>query len=486
MANASAPSAAPTMNNRYYWKATISGLAGNTLELYDFLLYGTAASLFFPALFFPGENQFAATLASLATFAIGFIVRPLGGLLIGRYGDRFGRKKALLFTLWVMGSCTIVIGLLPTHAMVGVLAPILLIAVRVVQGIAMGGEWGGSMVLVSESVPQNRRGFFSAIPNLGGFVSQLFVAGAIALVLLLPQDAQLSWGWRLPFLASIVVLIAGLWMRRNLVETPVFEESKAAEADGTEPEVRRGSIAALFIDHWRDIILMIGLRFSEGLPYFLLTVFAITYAKSIGVNAAGLQASILIMAVIAIPATCFYGWLSDKIGRRPVFAIGSAMVAITAFPFFLLLNTGSFWLITLGYILVLNLGHNPVGAVQPALFSEMFPAHSRYSAVAGAREIAGIVTAGLTPFIAALLAGPDNTRWYLVAGYVVVGAILSLIAIKIVPETSRRDLVDISRDVSDATTDITGPRNPMPDAYHNEQHPGPSRHSVTASARQRR
>lgn len=437
-----------TTDRGYYWKATLSGLAGNTLELYDFLLYGTAASLFFPALFFPGESQFAATLSSLATFAIGFLVRPLGGLLIGRYGDRFGRKKALLFTLWLMGGCTILIGLLPTYAMVGVLAPILLILVRIVQGVAMGGEWGGSMVLVAESVPQKRRGFYSAIPNLGGFVSQLFVAGAMALVLMLPAEAQLSWGWRVPFIASLVVLIAGLWMRRNLVETPVFVENKIAEETGTVPVATRGPIASLFIDHWREILLMIGLRFSEGLPYFLLTVFAISYAKSIGADAGGMQASILIMAVIAIPATCFYGWLSDKIGRRPVFAFGSIVVALAAFPFFLLLNTGSFWLITLGYILVLNLGHNPVGAVQPALFSEMFPARSRYSAVAGAREIAGIVTAGLTPFIAALLAGPDNTRWYLVAGYVVFGALVSLIAIKLVPETYKRDLLDIDRDVT--------------------------------------
>ncbi|RGE19258.1 MFS transporter [Leucobacter sp. wl10] len=436
-------SSSASKNRRYYWKATISGLAGNTLELYDFLLYGTAASLFFPALFFPGDDQFAATLSSLATFAIGFLVRPLGGLLIGRYGDRYGRKKALLFTLWVMGTCTIAIGLLPTYAVVGGLAPILLILVRIIQGVAMGGEWGGSMVLVAESVPQNRRGFYSAIPNLGGFISQLFVAGAVALVLLLPEEAQLSWGWRVPFIASLVVLIAGLWMRRNLVETPVFVENKIAEETGAIQTASRGPIASLFIDHWRDIILMIGLRFSEGLPYFLLTVFAISYAKSIGVNAAGMQTSILIMAVIAIPATCFYGWLSDKIGRRPVFAMGSAIVAITAFPFFLVLNTGSFWLITLGYILVLNLGHNPVGAVQPALFSEMFPSHSRYSAVAGAREIAGIITAGLTPFIAALLAGPDSTRWYLVAAYVVLGAILSLIAIKIVPETRHRDLGNV-------------------------------------------
>lgn len=430
---------------RYYWKAALSGLAGNTLELYDFLVYGSAASLFFPALFFPGNNAFIATLSSLATFAIGFIVRPFGGLIIGRFGDRFGRKKALLFTLYLMGGCTIVIGLLPTYAQVGALAPILLILVRVLQGIAMGGEWGGSMVLVAESVPDRQRGFYSAIPNLGGFVSQFFVAGGMAIVLAMPKAAQYSIGWRIPFLLSVIVLIAGIWMRRNLAETPVFTEAKAAEA-GT-PGRTRGPIAALFIDHWREVLLMIGLRFSEGLPYFLLTVFALTYAKSVGVDSGGLQVSILIMAAIAIPVTGFYGYLSDRIGRRPVFAIGSAVVAVTAFPFFLLLNTGSFWLITLGFILVLNLGHNLVGAVQPALFAEMFPASNRYSAVAGAREVAGIVTAGLTPFIAALLAGPDNTRWYLVAGYVVLGAVISLVSIKLVPETRKRDLVDISKDV---------------------------------------
>lgn len=425
--SSSSAAMAPQQSRFYYWKATFSGLAGNTLELYDFLLYGTAASLFFPKLFFPGDDTFTATLSSLATFAVGFLVRPFGGLLIGRYGDRVGRKKALLLTLYVMGTCTIAIGLLPTCGQVGVLAPVLLILVRILQGLAMGGEWGGSMVLVAESVPPRQRGFYSAIPNLGGFVSQFFVAGATVAVLRLPEQAQLSYGWRLPFIASIVVLAAALWIRRRIEETPVFNEAKAEDiARASEGDVKalRGPIASLFIDHWREILLMLGLRFSEGLPYFLLTVFAISYAKSSGVNSAGMQTSILIMAAIAIPVTCFYGHLSDRIGRRPVFAIGSAMVALTAFPFFLLLNTGSFWLITLGYILVLNFGHNLVGAVQPSLFSEMFPAKSRYSGVAGARELSGIVTAGLTPFIAALLAGPGNTRWYLVAGYVVLGAII--------------------------------------------------------------
>ena len=439
-----------TTKRAYHWKATLSGLAGNTLELYDFLLYGTAASLFFPTLFFPESSEFISTLSSLATFAIGFIARPAGGLLIGRFGDRVGRKRALLFTLYLMGICTIAIGLLPTYQQVGVLAPALLIMVRILQGIAMGGEWGGSMVLVAESVPAQHRGFYSSIPNLGGFVSQFFVAGAMMLVLALPEEAQFSWGWRLPFLLSIIVLMAGLWMRRNIDETPVFHEVKAEEEQLSESEraSARGPIGSLFIDHWREVLLMLGLRFAEGLPYFLLTVFAITYAKSRDIDASAMQTSIFIMAAIAIPATCFYGWLSDRIGRRPVFAIGSAMVALTAFPFFLLLNTGSFWLITLGYILVLNCGHNLVGAVQPALFSEMFPAKNRYSGVAGARELAGIVTAGLTPFIAALLAGPDSTRWYLVAGYVVFGALLSLIAIALIPETKDRDLVNLDQTVT--------------------------------------
>jgi MFS transporter, MHS family, shikimate and dehydroshikimate transport protein len=438
-------------NRRYYWKATMSGLAGNSLELYDFLLYGTMASLFFGDLFFPAHNAFVSTLSSLATYAVGFAVRPLGGLLIGNFGDRVGRKKALLFTMWLMGICTILIGLLPTYDQVGVLAPVLLIAVRVVQGIAMGGEWGGSMVLVAESVPAAQRGFYSAIPNLGGFVSQFFVAGIMLFVLGLSDAHQLSYGWRIPFLLSVVVLAVGLWMRRHVEETEVFEESKAqdeARAAAGIVEARRGPFASLFIDHWREVLLMLGLRFSEGLPYFLLTVFAISYAKSSDIDSSQMQTSILIMAAIAIPVTGFYGWLSDRIGRRPVFAIGSAVVGITAFPFFLLLNTGSFWLITLGYVLVLNFGHNLVGAVQPSLFAEMFPSKNRYSGVAGARELAGIVTAGLTPFIAALLAGPDNTRWWLVSGYVVLGAIVSLVSIALVKETRGRDLTNPDPEVA--------------------------------------
>ena len=227
--SSSSAAMAPQQSRRYYWKATFSGLAGNTLELYDFLLYGTAASLFFPKLFFPGDDTFTATLSSLATFAVGFLVRPFGGLLIGRYGDRVGRKKALLFTLYLMGTCTIAIGLLPTYQQVGALAPVLLLLVRILQGLAMGGEWGGSMVLVAESVPPQQRGFYSAIPNLGGFVSQFFVAGATVAVLRLPEEAQLSYGWRMPFIASIVVLAAAIWIRRRIEETPVFGQAKAEE-----------------------------------------------------------------------------------------------------------------------------------------------------------------------------------------------------------------------------------------------------------------
>ena len=426
-------------DRRYAWKVTASSFLGNTLEYYDFLVYGTAAAVVFPQVFFPDSTGFVATLAAFGTFAVGFLARPLGGLFFGRRGDMHGRKSTLLVTLTVMGVSTILIGLLPGYATIGIWAPLLLVVLRLVQGFAVGGEWGGSMIIVLESAPPNRRGFFTAWPNTGGFSAQILITLSFAWVYTLPEADLLSWGWRVPFLLSAVILVVTFWMRRSLSETPVFNESVAPVAE--ESAARTGTIVSTFRDDWRNLLLILGLRFAEALPYFLLTVFALSYGnKALGIERETLNNAILVVSVLAFVSHGVFAAVSDRIGRRPVYFFGSVVVFVMAFPFFGLLHTGSFLLIVLGYVLVLNLGHNAINAVQPAFFAELFPADRRYTGAAAGREIASILAGGLTPFVATALAGPDGTRWPLVAGYVMLGAVLSMIAVWKAPETFRRDL----------------------------------------------
>ena len=446
----------PRSDRGYTWKVTASSFLGNTLEYYDFLVYGTAAAVVFPRVFFPEAGGFVATLAAFGTFAVGFLARPLGGVVFGGLGDRRGRKSTLLITLTVMGLSTVGIGLLPGYQSIGAWAPVLLVLLRLLQGFAVGGEWGGSMIIVLESAPPRRRGFFSAWPNTGGFSAQLLITLVFAYVYTLDDARLYGWGWRVPFLLASVILVVTFWMRQSLRESPVFREAVAgAPAEGAGPPAtstsgtdgprrsspEHGPIRATFMQDWPNLVLLLGLRFAESVPYFLLTVFALSYgSKTLGLDKTLLNNAILITSVLAFVAHGLYAALSDRIGRRPVYMFGAVVVFLTAFPFFGLLNTGSFALILLGYVLVLNVGHNAINAIQPAFFAELFPADRRYTGAAAGREIASILAGGLTPFIATALAGPDGTRWPLVAGYVMLGALITMVAVWRAPETYRRDL----------------------------------------------
>lgn len=420
----------------YIWQATTSSFLGNTLEFYDFLVYGTAAAVVFPTVFFPHSSGFVATLAAFATFAVGFLARPFGGVFFGALGDVRGRKSTLLVTLILMGASTVLIGVLPSYATIGVWAPILLVLLRLVQGFAVGGEWGGSMIMVLESAPQQRRGFFSAWPNTGGFSAQILITGVFAWVYTLPNAALDSWGWRVPFLLAAVIVLVAFWIRRSLSETPVFTEVVAQRSSS-----KTAAVAGTLRWDWRGLLLIFGLRFAEALPYFLLTVFALSFAKTgMSLPASTLNTVILIVSVIAFAAHGGYALISDRIGRRPVYLFGALVVFVTAFPFFWLLQTRSFLLTLLAFVLVLNVGHNAINAIQPAFFAELFPAGRRYTGAAAGREVASLVSGGLTPFIATALAGPHSTHWPLVAGYVMLGAVISMISVWLAPETLRRNL----------------------------------------------
>ena len=421
----------------------LSSFIGNTIEYYDFLAYGLGAALVFGRLFFPNVSSLTAVLASFATFGVGFLARPLGGVFFGHLGDTIGRKQTLIITLVGMGVASCLIGALPTYNQVGVLAPVLLVVLRFLQGFAVGGEWGGAMLVVVENAPANHRGFYSAWPQTGGFSGQLLATGAFALVAFLPDDQLLSWGWRLPFLVSGVLVGVGLYMRAKLEETPVFKQVLEEEKKGEEAVHHASPVVEVIRTSWRSLLLIMVLRFAESVPFFMVTVFAVSYATGqLGVSRQVMLSVIMICCVIAFPMHGLFGALSDRVGRRPIYIFGAIAAAALAFPFFYLLQSGSFFLMLLGYVLLINVAHNSINAVQPSFFTELFGPRVRYSGASIGAQLGAIVAGGFTPFIAKGLTAINDNSWTLVAAYVVIVAIISAAAAYFGPETSKRNLAE--------------------------------------------
>lgn len=433
----------PAIDKANIRRVVISSWIGNTIEYYDFLLYGLASVLVFSKVFFPNISPMAAMLASFATFGVGFIARPLGGIFFGHMGDTLGRKITLLITLGGMGAATFLIGCLPSYDSIGILAPVLLVILRFVQGFLVGGEWGGAMLMVVESAPANRRGLLGSIPQTGGFSGQLLATGVFALITLLPEDQLLSWGWRIPFMLSVVLVLVGMYMRRRLDETPVFQEIQKRQKLNPENTVKKeeSPVVQVVREQWRSILLIMVLRFAEGVPFFMTTVFAVSYATTqLGVDKQTMLNVIMATCVLAFPMHALFGALSDKVGRRPVYIFGALCAAAMAFPFFWLLESGSFVLMVLGYILLINIAHNSINAVQPSFFTELFGPKVRYSGASIGAQLGAIVAGGFTPFIAKGLTAFDHDNWALVACYVVIAALVAAYAAWRAPETSKRNL----------------------------------------------
>lgn len=433
---------APTSNSLP--RIVVASLIGTTIEWYDFFLYGSAAALVFNKLFFPDSDPLVGTLLSFLTYAVGFAARPVGALVFGHYGDRLGRKRLLVVSLLLMGSATCAIGVLPTHATVGSLAPVLLTVLRLVQGFALGGEWGGAVLLVSEHGDARRRGFWAAWPQTGAPAGQLLATGVLsALTALLSDEAFLSWGWRVPFLLSGLLVMVGLWIRLSVDESPVFKAALArAEANERRGEVtERMPLVAVMRDQWRDVLIAMGARMAENISYYVITAFILVYAteqtqlsKQSALNAVLIGSAV---HFVVIPA---WGALSDRIGRRPVYLLGAAGVGAWAFPFFALVDRGSFpWLIvavTVGLVF-----HGAMYAPQAAFFSEMFATRVRYSGASIGAQFSSVAAGAPAPLIAtALLADHDSATP--IALYVMGAALLTLVAVACARETRNRDLAD--------------------------------------------
>jgi metabolite-proton symporter len=420
-------------------RVVAASMAGTTVEWYDFFLYGVAAAAVFPKVFFPTGDPTTATLASLATFAVGFLARPVGGLVFGHFGDRVGRKKLLVLSLVMMGLSTFAIGLVPAYATIGVAAPLLLVVLRLLQGFALGGEWGGAVLIVSEHGDPARRGFWASWPQVGAPAGQLIANGLLALLAALqPEEAFLSWGWRIPFLLSAVLVLIGLWVRLSVEESPVFTAARA-EADAAGQD--KLPILTVLRRYPREVLTAMGARFAENVAYYIFTIVITTYVttqlelpSSFAINA------VLIGAAVHVVAIPLWGILSDRIGRRPVYLVGAAGVGAWAFAFFALLNTKNFALAAIAVVVGLVL-HGAMYGPQAAFLSELFGTTVRYSGVSIGYQLASILAGGLAPIIAVALLAAYHSG-YAVAVYVAISAIVTIVAVALYSETRHRSLDD--------------------------------------------
>lgn len=412
-------------------RALAASVSGQALEWYDFALYGLAAAVIFPKIFFPDVAPTAGLLASFATFAVGFIARPVGGFVFGRLGDKIGRARTLMITIMLMGVGTVLIGALPTYSAVGTLAPALLVVLRLVQGMGIGGEWSGSAVLVVETAPKETRGYLSSIINSGEYIGTLVASGLFAvLALLMPEDQFHAWGWRIPFLLGGLGVVICWLIRRKLEEPAAF-----TDAVKTEPPTFMESMRA----EWRHILGIIGLRMFENAAAYIILAFAVTYAEGVGVPTSTTTLGVSVASVVAIGAIPAFGKLSDRIGRRKVYTIGAVFLILFFWPFFLLIDTQNALLVWVGFGAAYGLGMAPMLAVEPAWFAELFPTQFRYSGTAISANVATVLAGGLAPFIAVSLMALTGTLTFVMV-YLAVLAAISIIAARLTPETVGTEL----------------------------------------------
>ncbi|MEU0161506.1 MFS transporter [Streptomyces sp. NPDC006261] len=436
------PSSVPSGKSRI-GRIVAASLVGTTIEWYDFFLYGSAAALVFNTLFFPSSDPLVGTLLAFLTYAVGFAARPLGGVVFGHYGDKIGRKKLLVISLLLMGGATFAMGLLPTHASIGVWAPILLTVLRLVQGFALGGEWGGAVLLVSEHGGDERRGFWASWPQAGAPGGNLLATGVLALLAAVQSDeAFLAWGWRIPFLLSGVLVMLGLWIRISVEESPVFlEAQKKAQERAAAGVKEQAPVVAVFRKSWREVLLAIGTRFGENISYYILTAFLLVYvtvhlemSKSDALNA------VLIGSAVHFVTIPLWGALSDRLGRRPVTLIGALGMAVWAFGFFTLLDTRSFPVIVLSVTVGLLL-HGAMYGPQAAFISEMFDTKVRYSGASMGSQLASIIGGALAPLIAVELL-KDYRSSVPISLYLCFAALVTAVTVWIAKETRGRDLAE--------------------------------------------
>jgi MHS family shikimate/dehydroshikimate transporter-like MFS transporter len=417
--------------SRIVWASTI----GTIIEWYDFLIYGTAAALVFNKLFFPTLDPLAGTLAAFATYAVGFGARPLGGIIFGHYGDRLGRKAMLTLTMLIMGVGTFLIGCLPSYGSIGIWAPILLVALRVLQGIGVGGEWGGAVLMVVEHAPAGRRGLYGSLVQIGFPAGIAASTGTFLLLSSLPESSFLAWGWRIPFLISSILVGVGLFIRLRIAETPAFEKLQ------DEQKVAPMPLAVLFADHKRELLISVGLKVSEVAWVYIMTVFVITY----GTGQLGLPKSLILNAILGAAllefiTMPFFGWMSDIVGRRAMFIAGSLLSAVCAFAVFTLLDTRNPTIVVASIAVIVSITHAMMFGPEAAYLPELFGTKTRYTGCSIGCQVAAAISGGLAPVVATGLLGWSGSTWP-ISIYLVVLAAITLVSALASTETRDLDML---------------------------------------------
>jgi MHS family shikimate/dehydroshikimate transporter-like MFS transporter len=374
--------------------------SGTIIEWYDFLIYATAATLVFNKAFFPTFDPLAGTLAALGSYAVGFLARPLGGALFGHFGDRLGRKSMLVLTLFIMGISTFCIGLLPTYESIGVLAPILLILLRIIQGIGLGGEWGGASLMVLEHAPVDRRGFYTSFVQIGFPIGLVLATLVFALVTKMPDADFASYGWRIPFLISVVLLAIGAFIRSRVPETPVFEGLKMRDGISKNP------VGEVVGKNTKTFLIAVGLKLSEVSWVYMLTVFVVGYATTrLGLPKPMMLDAVMYAALLELVTLPLFGWMSDKIGRRPHFILGALFTIVFAFPLFWMLESKSTALIFAAVTIAMNFGHGMMFGIESCYFPELFGSRIRYSGASFGFQVSAAIGGGFSPIIATAMVG---------------------------------------------------------------------------------
>ena len=417
-------------------QVALASFIGTTIEWYDFFLYGTAAALIFGDLFFPKVDPTIGTLAAFATFGVGFAARPLGGIIFGHFGDRAGRKSMLVISLLIMGLATAAIGILPTYASIGIAAPIALVLLRMLQGIGVGGEWGGAVLMAVEHAPKGKRGLYGSFAQMGVPAGLLISTVVFALMQGLTTEQQFTaWGWRIPFLFSIVLVGVGLFIRMRLMESPAFQRVKETGTEAPKP------IVDVVKTQPREVLVAMGMRIAENGVFYIFTVFVLAYAEdTLKLGKSTMLTGVGIAAAVGLVTVPLWGSLSDRFGRKKLYMAGAVFSTLFAFPFFTMVDTKETVLVWLAMVLGVNVGHDLMYGPQAAFYSEMFGTRVRYSGASLGYQLASVLSGGFAPLIAAALLAANHGDPTLVAIYMVVMGVITIVATAFARETYRDSL----------------------------------------------
>ncbi|MBS9721205.1 MHS family MFS transporter [Tianweitania sp. BSSL-BM11] len=404
-------------------RVVMASLIGATIEWYDFFLYGVIAGIVFNQLYFPASDPLVSIVLAYATFAVGFLARPLGGIIFGHFGDKLGRKQMLVMTILIMGVATVLIGLLPTYAQIGVAAPILLLILRVAQGIGIGGEWGGAVLMAYEFAPEHKRGYYASIPQIGLAIGLCLSSGVVALLSMMSDEAFMAWGWRAAFVGSIVLIAVGLYIRLKIDETPDFVAVKQEQEEVKIPFVE------LIRTSPKNILLGMGARYIDGVFFNVFAVFSILYlSKYVQIERTTALVLVCMAALLMIGTIPIFGALSDRWGRPKTYAIGSFLLALATFPAFMMMGSGNLVWVAAGLIIPFGILYPMCYGPEAALFSDLFQARIRYTGISFVYQFSGIFASGITPIIATYLLDFGDGEPWLLAGYVVFAALISMVS----------------------------------------------------------